>query len=284
MAMALGHAATAAAILPVPELEARVQDRAGLLSTEEAAALAAKLERFERETRHQIAVLTVPSLEGEAIEAFSMRVAEAWQLGDEQFDNGVIVVVAAKDRRARIEVGYGLEGVIPDAVAARILREHMIPEFRAGAMGRGVERGVEALMAAARGEALPPAPARNARSGNPNVGGLFFATIFGTVFGSAFGRRRWWLASLSGGGVAAAIGFLITFSAGVALLAAFFGGLFGLFAATGQLGSGRRGVGRFPSSGGFGGLGGGGFGGGGFGGGFGGGGGGFGGGGASGSW
>ena len=253
-----------------------MQDGAGLLSAEQARALETRLETFERETRHQIVVLTIPSLDGEAIEAFSMRVAEAWKIGQQGFDNGVIVVVAARDRRARIEVGYGLEGVLPDAIAARILRDHMIPEFKAGAMGRGVERGVEAIMAAARGEALPPAPSRSARSGNPHLFGLFFATIFGTVLGSGFGRKHWWMACLIGGGVAGTIGFLITFSVAVALLAAFFGGLLGLFAATGTPGSGMRG-GRYSPTGGFGG---GGFGGGGFGGG----GGGFGGGGASGSW
>ncbi len=273
-------ATSASAILPVPRLEARVQDGAGLLSGEEARALDARLEAFERETRHQIVVLTVPSLDGEAIEAFSIRVAEAWKIGQKGFDNGVIVVVAARDRRARIEVGYGLEGVLPDAISARILREHMIPEFKAGAMGRGVERGVEAIMAAARGEELPPAPSRSPRSGNPHVGGLLFATVFGTIFGSGFGRKRWWMACLVGGSVAGAVGFLITFSAAVALLAAFFGGLLGLVSATGTPGSGMRGGRYLPS----GGWGGGGFGGGGFGGGFGGGGGGFGGGGASGSW
>lgn len=278
--IALLVATSAAAILPVPRLEARVQDGAGLLSGEQARALEARLETFEAETRHQIVVLTIPSLEGEAIETFSMRVAEAWKIGQEKFDNGVIVIVAARDRRARIEVGYGLEGVLPDAIAARIIRDYMIPEFKEGAMGRGVERGVDAIMAAARGEELPPATSRGARSGNPHVGGLLFATIFGTIFGSGFGRKRWWMACLVGGLVAGGVGFLITFSAVIALLAAFFGGLLGLMSATGTTGSGLRGGRYFPS----GGWGGGGFGGGGFGGGFGGGGGGFGGGGASGSW
>lgn len=275
---------SAQALLEVPRLEARVQDGAGLLSTEEARALESRLARFEAETQHQIVVLTVPSLDGEAIESFSMRVAEAWKIGQAKIDNGVIVIVAARDRRARIEVGYGLEGVLPDAVAARILREHMIPEFRAGAMGRGVERGVDAIMAAARGEALPARPKRAARSDESPFGGLLFASMFGTIFGSAIGRKRSWLAALSGGGIAFAVGFLITTSLLIAGLAAFFGGAFGLAMASGALDHMSHGRGGGYGYGRGGGFGGGGFGGGGFGGGFGGGGGGFGGGGASGSW
>lgn len=270
-------AAPASALVEIPRLTARVQDGAGLLSSDAERDLVARLEAFERETRHQIVVLTLPSLDGEAIEAFGMRVAEAWKIGQVDFDNGVIVIVAAKDRRARIEVGYGLEGVLPDAIAARILRDYMIPEFKLGAMGRGVERGVEAIMAATRGEALPAGARDPSRQDDSELRGLFFATIFGAVMGSAFGRRRSWLAAALGGGSAGLLGFLITASLAVAALAACFGGLFGLLLATGNLLSpGMRG-GRYYGTGGFGGRGG-------FGGGLGGGGGGFGGGGASGSW
>jgi uncharacterized protein len=276
-------AGPATALLEVPPLSARVQDRAGLLSAGEEQSLSARLAAFESETQHQVVVLTIPSLEGEAIESFALRVAEKWKVGQAEIDNGVIVVVSSKDRRARIEVGYGLEGVLPDALSARILRDYMIPEFRHGAMGRGVERGVDAIMAAARNEALPPAPKRSARrgqSGDPNVGGFFFATIFGTIFGSGFGRKRRVLAALVGGGIAGLIGFLITQSIVVGGLALFAGGLFG-FTSSGNPGSFAGPIGGRHHRGGFGG----GFGGGGFGGGgFGGGGGGFGGGGASGSW
>lgn len=284
-ALRLAAPQDALAVREVPTLRARVQDEAGLLSAEEERALSARLEAFERETGHQIAVLTIPSLEGEAIEAFSMRVAETWQLGDAERDDGVVVVVAAKDRRARIEVGYGLEGALPDALAARILREQMIPEFRRGAMGAGLVRGVEAILAATRGEALPP-PADSARRGGhadagADIGALLFATLFGAMFGAGLGRRSLGLAAVVGAGVSGGVALLITASLGIAALAALFGGVFGLFMGGGALG--HRGLpygGPTHRHGGFGG----GFGGGGFGGGFGGGGGGFGGGGASGSW
>ena len=134
--------AAAGAVPEVPELRGRVNDLAGLLAPDEARALESRLADFERETSHQIVVLTVPSLEGEAVEAFAIRVADAWQIGHEDLDNGVIVVVSAGDRRARIEVGYGLEGVIPDAVAARILRERMIPRSRESVVQPSPSNGI----------------------------------------------------------------------------------------------------------------------------------------------
>jgi len=120
----------AAAALEVPPLGARVNDLAGLLTPEQRRALESELAAFEGETSHQVVVLTIPSLEGEAIESFSIRVVDEWKIGHRRLDNGVLLLVAAKDRRARIEVGYGLEGILPDAVAARIMREVMIPRFR----------------------------------------------------------------------------------------------------------------------------------------------------------
>jgi hypothetical protein len=111
-------AGIAHAELPVPPLRGRVNDLAGTLDPDVAARLEGRLADFERETTHQIAVLTIPSLEGEPIEPFALRVAEAWRLGQAGVDNGILLVVAPRDRRARIEVGYGLEGVVPDAIAA----------------------------------------------------------------------------------------------------------------------------------------------------------------------
>ena len=134
-------APAAQALVEVPPLVARVNDDAELLEPADEQSLEAELAAFERESGHQIAVLTVKSLDGEAIESFSLRVAEAWKLGDAKRDDGAIVVVASQDRRARIEVGYGLEGVIPDALAARILREQMIPWFKRGKWGRAFGRG-----------------------------------------------------------------------------------------------------------------------------------------------
>ena len=268
----------------MPALEGRVNDGAGLLAAEEAAALERSLAAFETETSHQIVVLTVPSLEGEAIETFSFRVAEAWRIGHEGLDNGALIVVASRDRRARIEVGYGLEGAVPDATAARILREQMIPHFRTGAMGRGIEAGASALMAAARGEEIPAAARPGGRGagsrGNDPIAGILFGAFLGGGIGRAIARRRKLLAAAIGAGIAGTVTMIVFSALELAAVSAVLGGVFGIGFGSG-FGSGFGG-GSIGRRGGFGtgGFGSGGFGGGGFGGG----GGGFGGGGASGGW
>jgi len=148
--------ASIAAALEVPPLRGRVNDLAGLISPEHARKLEARLQQFEAETGHQIAVLTIPTLEGEDIEGFGIRVADAWKIGHKGFDNGVILIVAKNDKKLRIEVGYGLEGVLPDAMASRIIREVILPHFRANDFAGGIEAGTEAIMKATRGEPLPP--------------------------------------------------------------------------------------------------------------------------------
>ena len=105
--------------LDVPTLRGRVNDYANVLQSSQAQALETQLAQLERDTGHQVAVLTIPTLDGEDIEGFSIRVAENWKIGKKGHDNGAILVVAVKDRRLRLEVGYGLEGVLPDAIAKR---------------------------------------------------------------------------------------------------------------------------------------------------------------------
>lgn len=235
-------------------------------------------------------MLTVKSLEGEAVEAFALRVAEVWKLGDAKRDDGVLLVVASEDRKARIEVGYGLEGVIPDALAARILREQMIPWFKRGEMGQGVRAGVEAVMLAARGEVVPPSEVGRGRvEGAPSTAqAVLVAVLVGAFIGGNLGRLSRILGSLVGGSLAGFVAFLLTALLSASLLAGVAGFASALLFSIAPTGSGMHG--RGPGgwrTGGYGGWGGGGFGGGGFGGGgggFGGGGGGFGGGGASGSW
>jgi uncharacterized protein len=272
-------AAPAPAELPVPALRGRVNDLAGVLDAAAAARLESRLADFERETTHQIAVLTVPSLEGEPIETFAFRVAEAWQLGQAGADNGILVVVAPQDRRARIEVGYGLEGVVPDAIAKRVLEDVMFGHFRSGDFAGGIEAGIDALMQAARGEVVTAQPP--ARRGSPHADPLavvFFAALIGSVLAAPLRRARP-LASVVGGGIGGGLAWLLLASLGWAAAAFALAFVFGLGGAA-PLGGGRRRGGPvfFPGGGGWGGRGG--FGGGGFGGG----GGGFGGGGASGSW
>lgn len=150
----------------VPALRGRVNDYAGVMNAEQAQRLESRLAQFEVETGHQVAVLTVPTLDGDDIEGFSIRVAEKWQLGQKGFDNGVILVVALKDRRLRLEVGYGLEGVLPDAIAKRIISEYIVPRFRVQDYAGGIVAGIEAVLSVIKNEPLP----KPARQPNPAQG------------------------------------------------------------------------------------------------------------------
>jgi uncharacterized protein len=281
--------AASALALDVPPLRGRVNDLAGLLPPDRSAALEQRLAGFERGTSHQIVLLTVPSLEGDPIEDYSLRVVERWKLGQKGLDNGILVVIAPKDRTARVEVGYGLEGVVPDAVANRVLKDRMFPLFRDGRMADGVEAGLDALMAAARGEEIPqerrPGAARGDGAQVDPLSLLIFSTLLGTLAASPFRRRARPLGAVVGAGVAGGLAWFLLTSLGLAMLAGLLGAFFGVLGPGigGGLPRNRYGYGRggFGSGGWGGGFGGGG---GGAGGGFGGGGGGFGGGGASGRW
>lgn len=270
-ALGLGLASAAWAQVPVPPLKARVTDLTGTLTTAQIQELEGRLRAFESQRGSQLAVLLVPTTQPEPIEAFGIRVAEAWKLGRKGVDDGAILIVAKNDRAVRIEVGYGLEGTIPDAIAKRIIEEIIIPLFRQGDDYGGIRAGVSRLMGLIEGEPLPPPPrpARPATASLDNalplllliviVGGFILRALFGRVLGAGVA------AGIAGVAGALLLGSLIV-GVGVGLVAFLF-----------ILGGGSRG--HFP--GGFGGgVSGGGFGGGGFSGG----GGGFGGGGASGRW
>src|SRR6185369_15367667 len=141
-----------ATALDVPQLAGRINDYARVLSPEAATRLERKLAAFEQEQSTQVVVLTVPSLQGEDIDQFAIRVADQWKIGQKGKDNGVILILAQAEHKVRIEVGMGLQGVLPDITAARIIRDIMRPYLRSGDFDRGVEAGVEAVMAATRGE------------------------------------------------------------------------------------------------------------------------------------
>jgi uncharacterized protein len=159
VALCFGFAITAAAAADVPYLSGRVVDDAEILSPAARGRLTTGLKAHEQRTGNQIAVLTVPTIHGESIEEYALQVFEAWKLGQRDKDNGVLVVVVPKDRRMRIEVGYGLEGALPDIAAARIVRNIMSPQFKAGDFDRGVEGGVAAIVAHLEGRASPSDPA-----------------------------------------------------------------------------------------------------------------------------
>jgi uncharacterized protein len=278
-----------AGLQPIPALTARVTDTTGTLAPNTVAHLESRLAEFERTKGSQVAVLMVASTRPEEIEQYAIRVVDQWKLGRARVDDGVLLLIAKDDRRMRIEVGYGLEGALPDAIAKRIVRETITPMFRSGAFDAGVTAGVEAILQVVSGEALPAVDTSTDTSdqGGADGGGvLITAFVLGSVLAlplrALFGTGT---AMIGGAGIAGLLAWIFGF--GFAFMAvAMAAGAVG--ALTSGMRGNRRWASRGPRGGGFGGgFGGGGFGGGGFGGGgggFGGGGGGFGGGGASGNW
>lgn len=166
MLLALGLSpAFSAAALTVPDRPiGRVSDYAGLLSDGDRQALEVKLRALEDSTSTQIVLAIFPGLEGEALEDFSIRLAERWKIGQQVKDNGAIFLVFVQDRKMRIEVGRGLEGSLTDAISSRIIRNEVRPRFQEGRYLEGLHAGVDAMMAATRGE-YKAEPARRGRTG-----------------------------------------------------------------------------------------------------------------------
>jgi uncharacterized protein len=133
-------------LAPIPQLAARVTDVTGTLSPAERSSLEAKLAAFEQQSGGQLAVLLVPSTQPEPIEAYTIRVAEAWKIGRKGQDNGALLVVAKNDRKLRLEVGYGYEGVLTDAMSKRIVAETIAPHFRQGQFAAGINAGVDRII------------------------------------------------------------------------------------------------------------------------------------------
>jgi uncharacterized protein len=212
--LGLGFAPGAARAVEVPPLRAHVNDHAKLLPPDRAEALEARLAAYEQRTGQQFALLTIPTLGGDPIEDFSIRVAEQWKLGHKGEDDGLILLIVPSDRQMRVEVGYGLEGSVPDAIAARVVREVLAPAFRQGDFAGGIDSAFGALMHAAsggaEGEAPPPPPEpRSARRRAPSMLGflpfllfILFAILGG---GGRHGRRRghrgFWIGPTFGGGL-----------------------------------------------------------------------------------
>lgn len=222
----LAHGALAQ--VAVPPLAARVTDLTGTLTTSARETLEQTLAAFEAEEGAQIAILLVPTTRPETIEQFSIRVADAWKIGRAEPDDGVIVIVALEDRTLRIEVGYGLEGAIPDAMARRIIDEAMVPRFREGDYFGGLVAAVDRLAGLIRGEPLPapgpgPSPA-------PGIGDVWPIVLMGAVIGGGLLRRA--LGPLGGAAVTSLVVgvlvWIIVSAASIALLAALFAFVFTL--------------------------------------------------------
>ena len=144
-----------AQIQPLPKLDGLVTDLTATLSDLQINALESDLASFEAEKGSQVVVLIVSTTDPETIEMYGIRVAEAWQIGRTGIDDGVILLIAKNDRKVRIEVGYGLEGAIPDAYAKRIIENIIIPNFRQGQFYNGIANGAGAIMSLIDGEELP---------------------------------------------------------------------------------------------------------------------------------
>jgi len=276
LAWALCGAWTIRAEVAVPPLTARVTDQTATLTPEQKSALEQTLRAFEALKGSQIAVLLVPTTAPETIEQYSLRVVEQWKLGRQKVDDGALLIIAKEDRTLRIEVGYGLEGVLNDATSKRIISETITPHFRQGDFYGGISAGVDQMIRVIDGEALPPPVARPVPSSDaffsqlPII--LFLVVAIGGVLRAVLGRLP---GAAVGGAIIAVVAWLLIGAITVALIAGVLAFLYTL------LGGGRGGLGGYPGGlGGRGGFGSGGFGGGGFGGG----GGSFGGGGASGRW
>jgi uncharacterized protein len=269
--------------LDVPPLRGRVNDNAGMLSQGVARQLDLLLKDFEQRDSTQIVVLTIPSLEGEALEDFSMRVAEQWKIGHRGLDNGAILLISRADRKVRIEVGYGLEGRLTDLQAGRILRGIILPEFKAGRFDQGVVNGVHAMIDTVRGEFKAEDKKDSGGFGSKDFSNIIPFLLLFVFLVFSLGRVSRPMGTVAGGFFMPFLGHM-AFSPGLALLAALagiglvIGFILSVFAGMARGGRplhySRRSGGGFSTGGG--GLSGGG--------GFSGGGGGFGGGGASGSW
>ena len=252
-----------AELVSVPALLHRVTDLTQTLTSEQQSQLEAKLAAFEQQKGSQIAVLIVPTTTPEAIEQYSIRVVDAWKLGREKPDDGVLVLVAKDDRKMRIEVGYGLEGAIPDLIAKRIITEIMVPSFRQGDFYGGINGAVEQIVKLISGEQLP-APAQSQPNGGKLWDMLYVvfigAFVVGGILRAIFGK---FLGGVLNGGL---IGMLVWFFGGGLIVAIVLSiiAFFLTFAGASGLGHmGGLGGGGYGGSGGWSGGGGGGFGGGG---------------------
>jgi uncharacterized protein len=284
VALLLCWAVAAWADVAVPPLSGRVVDQTGTLSSGDIDSLTQTLKDFETRKGSQIAVLIVPTTAPEAIEQYSIRVAEAWKIGRKKIDDGAILVVAKNDRKLRLEVGYGLEGALTDVTSKRIIDEVITPRFKNGDFVGGISEGVARILGVVDGEPLPAPQSRRPQVDvtaldhlgdifNPFV--IFGVFIIGAILRTILGRL---IGAVATGGVVGLIAWFLAGSlllSGIAAIISFVFTMFGESIASSNGGrgnwSGSGGGGSFSGSSGGGG-------------GFSGGGGSFGGGGASGSW
>jgi uncharacterized protein len=206
--------------IEVPKLSARVTDLTSTLNPAQVQALESKLAAFEAKKGSQIVVLIVPTTQPEDIAEFGIKVADLWRIGRKGVDDGLILIIAKNDRKLRIEVGYGLEGVIPDAIAKRIIAETITPYFKNGDIASGIDAGVDQIIGLIDGEQLPAPEATQQDYSQQDEGGfifLLFGGLFaGSMLSSMFGRVAGGLTAGIGSGVLAYL--LLGFGIGAILI------------------------------------------------------------------
>jgi uncharacterized protein len=191
---------------PVPR-DVPIVDQTNTLTQEQITALAQIIADERKATGNQIGVLMIPSLQGEAVEDYSLKVARAWGIGQKERNSGVLLFVAKDDRKLRIEVGYGLEGALPDIRANHIIQDRITPEFRQGKYFEGIQSGLVGITTAIHGEADPKLSAQSApQKGLPWDFIIFGSFIVISWLGAILGRTKsWW----AGGVVGAVAGIVI---------------------------------------------------------------------------
>jgi len=235
LALLLCWAVTAFADVAVPPLTGRVVDQTGTLSSGDIDRLTQTLKNLELRKGSQVAVLIVPTTQPETIEQFSIRVADAWKVGRKKIDDGAILVVAKDDRRLRIEVGYGLEGALPDVTTKRIIDEIITPKFRSGDFAGGISAGVDRIIGVIDGEPLPAPPQRQQQQQssdltwllNPlNPFTIIAILVLGGVMRGIFGRL---FGSLTTGGLIGLVAWFVFGSLIVSALAGIVASVFTMF-------------------------------------------------------
>lgn len=197
-----------------PDPPRLVNDLANILTVEQEAALESKVVAYNDSTSSQIAIVTIPTLDGYEDEEYAIALGRKWGVGGKEFNNGIVILVAKDDRKIRIEVGYGLEGAIPDITAQQIIDHSITPAFKQEQYYRGLDHAVDDIMKAAAGEYKAP-PRSNKGKGFP-IGGIIFIIIMIVIFAGGRGGGRggrmvsrrgygdigagWILGSLLGGG------------------------------------------------------------------------------------
>jgi uncharacterized protein len=214
LAYALMPAGAYALEVPPAPSDIPIVDQTGTLTEEQKQALATKIAKERTETGNQIAVLMVRSLDGEALEDYSLAVARGWRIGQKERNSGVLLLVAKDDHKLRIEVGYGLEGALPDVRASHIIQDRITPQFKQGKFYEGIDSGLDGIVAAIHGEKDPNL---NSGSAKPAWTSWIEPVLFGGVFviiwlGSILARTKsWWAGGVIGGVGGVVVGVVFGF-------------------------------------------------------------------------